>query len=1018
MKKRTVGLLFMVEALVAFSLALGWNSSVLAGAPVFQAPAGNQMGVWTDVGSAGFSADRVDRPSLSLDGNGIPYVAYRDAANSNMATVMRYDGSSWVTVGSAGFSAGQVRYTSIAIDGSDTPYVVYEDYANSNKATVMKFNGSSWVTVGPAGFSPGNASETSIAIYGNTPYVLYEYSDSLSDESKIAVMKFNGGSWVAVGSPDFTAGEAYDSSLAIDGNGTPYVVYVDVANSDKATVMKFNGSSWVTVGSAGFSADYVGEYTDIAIDPVGAPYVVYEDGDARKATVMTFDGSGWVTIGEASFSAGEAHTPSIVVDSSGTPYVAFGDYAEDEKLTVMKFDGSSWIVVDHAGFTDGYIFTPSMAIDSHDHLFVVYEDWGNSGNASVMKTVDGFQYQIAENTTVVGTLSAVDPESDPILYSTSEGDGAYFYLESETGELDFVLAPDFDMPGDANGDNIYEFTVTASANGDEISTKVRVAITNVPEGPEFQIQPFWNTLGRPGFSYSVSSSPFLALDGNNTPYMVYRATYGGQVAVQKFNMETGEWDFVGPGFSSSGFGISAHAGTETSMAFDSADIPYVVYRDEDDFNKLTVKRYVGEFWVTLGTEGFTATSPDFKYLNPTIAIDGADTPYVAYADAANFFKATGIKFNGSSWVTVGSAGFSAGPVTTTIGRFIHIAFDSSNTPHVVYSDEANSRKATVMKFNDSLWEAVGPAGFSEDWVRHTTIAIDSNDMVYVAFEDRSGISYRSTVMRYNGSRWIAVGQRRFPSSDTANTCLAIDSKNIPHVAYAEKYPGGVTSMKYEGGNWGVVGTPSFSDGSAINTSIAFDSLDNPYVGFWDYANGSKATVKRAIYGALLYQVLENTTAIGSINAIDPENEPVTYSISGFDSAYLSIDGTTGLLSFKTAPDFENPQDADANNYYALTATISAGGDEVSRSGYVFVLNDPDDTSVEIRIAVAPLIVGNEFAFTMAGAAGTVIVVEACTDLTNPVWVEVETLTLTDGTAAFIDPEWAVYPSRFYRVRIQ
>ena len=67
-------------------------------------------------------------------------------------------------------------------------------------------------------------------------------------------MKYNGSSWIMVGSPGFSAGEVFFTTIAINTSGTPYVAYQDVGNSNKATVMKFNGSSWVNVGSPGFSA--------------------------------------------------------------------------------------------------------------------------------------------------------------------------------------------------------------------------------------------------------------------------------------------------------------------------------------------------------------------------------------------------------------------------------------------------------------------------------------------------------------------------------------------------------------------------------------------------------------------------------------------------------------------------------------------------------------------------------------------------------------------------------------------
>ncbi|THF83747.1 hypothetical protein [Cohnella fermenti] len=70
------------------------------------------------------------------------------------------DGEGWIMVGSAGFSAGSVRYNSIVADHG-TVYVAYRDIANSNKATVMRNDGTGWEPVGNAGFSANVASNTS-----------------------------------------------------------------------------------------------------------------------------------------------------------------------------------------------------------------------------------------------------------------------------------------------------------------------------------------------------------------------------------------------------------------------------------------------------------------------------------------------------------------------------------------------------------------------------------------------------------------------------------------------------------------------------------------------------------------------------------------------------------------------------------------------------------------------------------------------------------------------------------------
>ena len=59
---------------------------------------------------------------------------------------------------------------------------------------------------------------------------------------------------------------------------------------------------------------------------------------------------------------------------------------------------------------------------------------------------------------------------------------------------------------------------------------------------------------------------------------------------------------------------------------------------------------------------------------------------------------------------------------------------------------------------------------------------------------------------------------------------------------------------------------------------------------------------------------------------------------------------------------------------------------------------------------------NQFGFNISWASGRVVVVEACTDLAQPIWTPVGTNTLTDGSSYFSDPQWTNHPARFYRLR--
>jgi hypothetical protein len=59
---------------------------------------------------------------------------------------------------------------------------------------------------------------------------------------------------------------------------------------------------------------------------------------------------------------------------------------------------------------------------------------------------------------------------------------------------------------------------------------------------------------------------------------------------------------------------------------------------------------------------------------------------------------------------------------------------------------------------------------------------------------------------------------------------------------------------------------------------------------------------------------------------------------------------------------------------------------------------------------------NQFGFDINWASGMVFVVEACTNLANPIWSPLQTNTLTGDSSYFSDPNSTNCRRRFYRVR--
>ena len=84
-------------------------------------------------------------------------------------------------------------------------------------------------------------------------------------------------------------------------------------------------------------------------------------------------------------------------------------------------------------------------------------------------------------------------------------------------------------------------------------------------------------------------------------------------------------------------------------------------------------------------------------------------------------------------------------------------------------------------------------------------------------------------------------------------------------------------------------------------------------------------------------VAENSDGvIHTATASDADNDALTYSLAGSDADYFSIDASSGALSLASAPDFETPTDADANNVYELSLRVSDGRAIVSQDFTVTV----------------------------------------------------------------------------------
>ena len=91
---------------------------------------------------------------------------------------------------------------------------------------------------------------------------------------------------------------------------------------------------------------------------------------------------------------------------------------------------------------------------------------------------------IAENSTAVTTVTATDPDSSALTFSITGGaDASLFTIDSSSGQLSFITAPNFEAPVDLGADNVYEVVVQASDGTATDTQTILVTVTDVNEAP-------------------------------------------------------------------------------------------------------------------------------------------------------------------------------------------------------------------------------------------------------------------------------------------------------------------------------------------------------------------------------------------------------------------------------------------------------------------------------------------------------------------------------------------------------
>ena len=431
-------------------------------------------------------------------------------------------GETYVVYGGASAPGTGGRFNLSALDGTNgfiLNGIDGSDYSGRSVSSAGDVNGDGYddLIIGASGADPNGDREA-----GET-YVIY--GGATGTESLVPVTA-SGTAAAAAAADNFTGNAGADS-------------FTDIATND--VVRGGAGDDTISVTALDFAAIDGGTGTDqLILDGAGLSLDLTGAGHAGVDSVEVFDLSG-------------TGANTLVLDA-----LAVFDLTEERAGGVASLDvrGDADDRVDLGGSN----FARTGTVTEDGTTYNIYRD----GNAQI-RVEAGVQVQIpvstlptftspatvsvAENQVAAYEAAATDADGDSLSYSLSGTDAALFTIDANTGEVRFMAAPDFEMPGDDDRDNVYDITVTASDGTNSTNHNVAITVTNENDNAPTFTSPATVSVAENQVATYEAAAAATDADGDSLSYSLS----GTDAALFTIDANTGEVRFrAAPDFEAPG----------------------------------------------------------------------------------------------------------------------------------------------------------------------------------------------------------------------------------------------------------------------------------------------------------------------------------------------------------------------------------------------------------------------------------------------------------------------------------
>ncbi|MFP6750559.1 MAG: hypothetical protein VB855_02695, partial [Pirellulaceae bacterium] len=498
----------------------------------------------------------------------------------------------------------------------------------------------------------------------------------------------------------------------------------------------------------------------------------------------------------------------------------------------------------------------------------------------------------------VATVTASDVDAGDTLTFTIAGgdDAALFDLDAATGLLTFKTAPDYEAPADAGADNSYDVTLKVSDGTDPVTQAITVMVTDANDAPVFTLAS--TALSAAENQTSIATVTASDADGDTLTFTI---ADGDDAALFDLDAATGVLTFkVAPDFEApadvgadNSYNVTLQASDDTDPVTQAITVTVTDANDAPAF--------------TLASTALSAAENQMSVTTVTASdVDAADTLTftIAGGDDAALFDLDAL---------TGVLTFKAAP--------------DYEVPADVGADNSCNLTLQVSDGTVPVTQAI------------TVMVADANDA--------PAFTLASTALSAAENQ-TAVAILTASDVDTADTLTFTIAGGADPALFDLDSATGVLTFKaapdYEapadaGADNSYDVTLKVSDGTvpviqAITVTVT-DANDAP--AFTLFSTDLSAA--------------ENQTSVATVTASDVDaGDTLTFTIvffpwsGGADAALFDLDASTGVLTFKAAPDYEAPADADGDKVHELTLQVGDGTDTVTQAITVRV-TDANDAPV-------------------------------------------------------------------------